>query len=394
MGLGAANRRVYDLLNDKSYLIHSNQRKYVWNSNNWQELFEDIDLVYKENRADHFIGSIVLKKENIKDGIRNHFSIIDGQQRISTLTIVYCTIGLLFVNNGNQEYFNGLNKQLFVYDNKNTRHTIVSKEANSTISKLVEALYDLGNNALTSKELLPLETLFNSFRCSKQIKECFEYFYREFESAVKGDMVALQKYKEIIDEIRYIDIFAEEDEDAFAIFETLNARGQPLTDYELLRNFLLKYSADKKEIIKSNLHELESLLSKESEQEIYLKHYVLHKYGEKTDKKENRPYKAITRHEKGNDISVFVEDLLLKAKYYYNIISFTNCSPLEYKIFSFFKPRRQQQFRPLVLGLMHQKDNGAITQETYDGFLEFLYEYFICYHIIGEQTSNKIEDIV
>ena len=73
---------------------------------------------------------------------------------------------------------------------------------------------------------------------------------------------------------------------------------------------------------------------------------------------------------------------------------YKNCSGLEKKVFSFFKPRRQQQFRPLVLGMMHQKDLGVLTQEKYDQYLEFLYEFFICYHIIGEQTSNKIEDVV
>ncbi len=86
MSFNADDKRVYDLLNDKEYIIPINQRRYIWNKNNWTELLDDIMLVYDEKKNDHFIGSIVLKKENINDGIRNHYSIIDGQQRISTLT--------------------------------------------------------------------------------------------------------------------------------------------------------------------------------------------------------------------------------------------------------------------------------------------------------------------
>jgi hypothetical protein len=67
---------------------------------------------------------------------------------------------------------------------------------------------------------------------------------------------------------------------------------------------------------------------------------------------------------------------------------------LEKKIFSFFKPRRQQQFRPIVLGLMHQLELGALDQKTYNEALSFLYKFFVYYNVIGEQTSNKIEDIV
>ena len=146
--------------------------------------------------------------------------------------------------------------------------------------------------------------------------------------------------------------------------------------------------------MKKHLHEIEELLPDENNLELFLKHYVMHKYGLKTDKKEKRPYKVLVLKEKGGNISEFLVDLLLKAKYYNRILTFKDCSPLEYKIFSFFKPRRQQQFRPLIMGLMHQKDLGNITQSIYDNNIDFLYKYFICYHVIGEKTSNKLEDIV
>mgnify|MGYP003311542446 CR=1 FL=1 len=96
MSLSANGKKVYDLLNDKMYIVPPNQRKYVWTNNNWQELVDDIQLVCAENTTNHFIGSVVLKKENINDGIRNHYSIIDGQQRILSITIFLLSIMYIF----------------------------------------------------------------------------------------------------------------------------------------------------------------------------------------------------------------------------------------------------------------------------------------------------------
>lgn len=185
---------------------------------------------------------------------------------------------------------------------------------------------------------------------------------------------------------------AEYSEDAYTVFEILNARGQPLTDFELLRNYLLKNTSteEKKDVIES-LDEIENLLGANTE--LFLKHYVMHKYGIKSIKTD-RPYKILVKQEKANNTIKFLVDLMQKALYYNRIITYENCNEFEKKVFPFFKPRRQQQFRPIVLSLMHQRDLKSINEKRYEDALRFLYEFFIYFNVIGEQTSNKIEDIV
>lgn len=385
------DRSVYDLLNDKMFIVSSNQRKYVWNKNNWRELLEDMDLVFHHNTDKHFIGSIILKKEVINDGIKNHYSVIDGQQRISTLTIMLLSMAYIYAENNLQDEFYGLEKQLFVTDNKRNSFPIVSDKANKSISALVCSLFDLANKYFDEDHPLNMEELFKTSKSSKSVVDCFKFFYSELTTRV-NDINDLSLYRDILYEIRYIDIIAEADEDAYTIFEVLNARGLPLTDFELLRNYLLRYTPDEqKSIIKNKMIKLEDLLGSTSE--MFLKHYALHKYGAKTDKNDNRPYKVISNNEKGNTV-ILIDDLLLKAQYYKKMTDYTGCSKLEQKVFSFFKPRRQQQFRPLVMGMMHQNEMQALSDELYEQYLEYLYEFFICYYIIGKQTSNKIEDIV
>ena len=393
MAFGTNDRSVYDLLNDKMFIVSSNQRKYVWTVNNWRELIEDMDLVFRKNTEKHFIGSVILKNEIINDGIKNHYSVIDGQQRISTLTIMLCAMAYIYAEHGMNNEFLGLEKQLFVTDNKRNSFPIVSEKANKSISSLVCNLFAAVNRHFDDNQpLISVKELLKVAKSNKAINDCFEFFYTEYKDRTQADINVLSEYRDILYEIRYIDIVAEADEDAYTIFEVLNARGLPLTDFELLRNYLLRYSADdQKDIVKNQLIELEELLGSDSE--MFLKHYALHKYGAKTDKNANRPYKVIANKEKGNTTKL-IEDLLLKGRYYKKMTAYNNCTPLEKKVFSFFKPRRQQQFRPLVMGMMHQNDMKHLSNELYNQYLEYLYEFFICYNIIGKQASNKIEDIV
>ena len=395
MSFKAEDRSIYDLLNDKMYSIPHNQRKYVWNHQNWDELFNDVKLIVESKTINHFLGSIVLIKENIEDGIKQHFCIIDGQQRISTLTIFLCAIGYHFVESGELDLFNGLTKNLLVWDDRKKQHPIVSENANREISqlvtKLIEAVEMRTNNGVCMALMSPHELAVES-SLSKKTEECFSFFYNSLKDEMQINKNCLIAYKETILAMRYIDVIADNHEDAYTVFEILNARGQPLTDFELLRNYFLKnVKAEEKNIVLEVLDAIESLL--ESSTELFLKHYITHRYGLKASKND-RPYKVIVRNEKSTDKINLLYDLLKKTQYYNKIISFKDCNQFEKKVFSYFKPRRQQQFRPIVLSLMHQRELKRIDENEYENALRFLYEFFIYFNVIGEQTSNKIEDVV
>lgn len=63
----------------------------------WQDLFEDVLFSITEEKP-HFIGSIVLKKGSKKDGL-SYYTIIDGQQRITTITLFLVAIMKHFLEN-------------------------------------------------------------------------------------------------------------------------------------------------------------------------------------------------------------------------------------------------------------------------------------------------------
>ena len=189
MGFDSSDKKIHELFNNKMFIIAANQRKYVWTQNNWREMFEDINLVYEEKTDKHFIGSIVLKREKISDGIKNHFSIIDGQQRITTITILLCVIAYLFAEFEEQRRFEGLKNYLFVTDNRNNSFPIVSDDANKYISKLVQVLYQEARTHFDSHfPLLSTTDLIKEAGCTKPIKQCLMFFYSELNNYIDNEL--------------------------------------------------------------------------------------------------------------------------------------------------------------------------------------------------------------
>ena len=83
-----AESKSFSFLNEiQTFEIPFFQRAYVWKKDNWEELLDDLKQV---NRR-HFLGSIILKKINDSSvfGATTRVSVIDGQQRLTTLTKGY-----------------------------------------------------------------------------------------------------------------------------------------------------------------------------------------------------------------------------------------------------------------------------------------------------------------
>lgn len=101
MSFDANDKQIGDLLNKAMFSIPRNQRRYVWNRENWSELLEDVIFSCKSGKTPHFLGSVVLEDNGKKEGI-SRYTIIDGQQRLTTITLLLIAIMKLFNEKGDQ----------------------------------------------------------------------------------------------------------------------------------------------------------------------------------------------------------------------------------------------------------------------------------------------------
>lgn len=195
--------------------------------------------------------------------------------------------------------------------------------------------------------------------------------------------------------IGYVNIISSTDEDSYTIFEILNARGLDLEDHELLKNYIMRYlqPKERRDDAKRIWEEIENNLG--SSIDDFLRHYALHKYNYNNDKKQSiSVYKSLQNATRGRNVDKLLDDIKLKSDYYTAFINQTNCLPKEKEVFMFFKTKRVVVFRPLLLSLRHLLSLEIISENRYLEILNFIYNFYICYKIIGQENSNMLSDTV
>lgn len=400
MSFDAHDRQIGEILNRVVFDIPRNQRKYVWTENNWKELLEDVVFSCRKDVTPHFMGSIVLENKGKNDGL-DYYTIIDGQQRITTIVLALIAIMKLLVEYGMDDDYYGTLDYIRVKNNRNQKRSIIVSDYHSSLANLIEGIEE--KKIITNQTMAAfVDTKILSKKKDKILGDALKYYYNEIKRICENSNDHTNKLLEIrnaIINMTIVCIVSTSEEDSYTIFEILNARGQELEDHELLKNYIMRYiqPVDRRDIAKRKWEEMELKLGNYSKR--YISHYARHRFGKAQGDKDS-DYRIIYKNTKGSDINALLNDIKLKSEYYLKFVNpqiqgeDKNCTEIEYEVFSFFKKKRQEQFRPVVLSLLHQKELGNLSESLYEQSLKFIYNFFVCYTLIGEEKSNKLQDVI
>lgn len=391
MAFEANQHQISYLLGKKIYSIPRNQRRYVWNTDNWKDLLEDLDFLQNSGK-DHFFGSIVLNAMPNRNDDVEYYEIVDGQQRITTTILILIVIAQIFKERGETALFQGLLPYIQTTNINNVTVSTLSTDVHPCIMNLISAVSDSN----TQFNTLPL-LITNCITNKKQdgvIEDCLKYYYEQL-STRSTDLVAT--FRNALISTNYVNIKTTGEEDAYTVFEILNARGMDLEDHELLKNFILRYTTpiNNIDIARQGWNvEIESRLGKYITN--FLKHYVAHKYGIAGTSKNRAVYDVIKKKTSVRDVNLLFADLKLKAKYYQQIVCESNfhgdqVSEVD-RIMKFMSSNRSLLFRPIYLSLLHQNELGNITEEDLIKVMKCIQYFFVCYNLISKETSNKISE--
>jgi uncharacterized protein with ParB-like and HNH nuclease domain len=221
-------RTVQVLLQSQSFSIDEYQREYKWGSENIEELLSDLrdkffncyqpghDTDRVGSYEDYFLGSIIVSKRN------NKSYLVDGQQRVTSLTL------------------------LLIYLYQQAKHKGLSVV--STLAPLIYSdSYGVQRFNLDIPERLPvIQALFNAANFNPDGKEeSVQTMYARYQDIERIDMA--DELKEALPHFIYwlmtkvglIEIATDSDNYAYAIFETMNDRGRPLSPVDMLKAYLL-----------------------------------------------------------------------------------------------------------------------------------------------------------
>ena len=206
---------------DTQFIIPVYQRNYDWNLVQCRELFDDIIKVGSdEKQTSHFVGSIVYIHDNVYSvaGIRE-LSIIDGQQRLSTVTLIYIALFALAHETGNQALVNRIQETYLINKFAQEEEKLKLRPTKHNDKALKYLLRNDANDEY--KEYSRLVENYNYFR-----------------GRITSDNIdcVIQGLNKLI----FVEISLERDKDnPQKIFESLNSTGLELSQSDLIRNYIL-----------------------------------------------------------------------------------------------------------------------------------------------------------
>ena len=221
--------------NGRTFAVPRFQRNYKWDEDQWEELWQDL-VTAAANDKDHYMGAIVLKTHES----RKHFEVIDGQQRLVTLTLfVLAAVKCfeLWAAAGHEATENKQRAELY-------RDRFLRAKDAASLAETSRIELNRNDGAFFRSTLLQLREPVAPSRLRESEKlmwRAFSYFLKQLQAkfSINFDAAGLSRLLDAAaDRLLFIQILVSDELDAYTVFETLNARGTQLTVTDLLKNYV------------------------------------------------------------------------------------------------------------------------------------------------------------
>jgi len=216
------------------------QRGYVWDITNWEDILEDL-LDFNKS---HFLGSLILKQQEKQTGKPKEVLVIDGQQRLTTLSILLRAIYNSF-DEETQSNCDAVLKNYLFYKKNQTDKDYWVKIEHSKIDK--HYFQKVIKNEISPNEYDEIVVQNPQTKISSKhnkILQCYKYFSEKLKDVDSEKRVAL--FNRLLDQenkiLVVIDLSVKEDEQA--IFDTINSAGIRLSSADIIKNALFQRALD------------------------------------------------------------------------------------------------------------------------------------------------------
>lgn len=342
------------------------QRGYAWDLQNVEDFYLDLVRYIKDSEKDsspYLFGQIIIHEEKKviivdeekKEEVKRY--IVDGQQRLSTVTIFVCALRDI-IDQYSKQYKEDIPKSLTqtidsiigVYDRfSSSLKLVMNVENREFFFKYVQ---------LNNHECLP-----NS-ESDKNIKIAYDFIFQAIERYLADKKDVLDACNTMLNRLTQGFTVAYVKEDtlakAFVIFETLNYRGKPLAVSDLLKNYYYSMLDEAHEYLKQQwidmIQETDGCSKGSSAQ--YIRYYW-NSYNSMTREKEL--YGQIVRTQSHNpefDVFDFLTDLINCSQAYVSMVDFTKKNVFDDESRSILKTMREanaSSFFPLIIAIYRKR---------------------------------------
>jgi uncharacterized protein with ParB-like and HNH nuclease domain len=373
-------------LGDNYLAVPRYQRSYAWKEDNVADLFHDVAAAIAGNEPEYFLGSVVVSRRP-----DSKLDVVDGQQRLATITILLAVIRDYFIEVGDIQRADDVERDFLVtrerrsqelvpkfslnlYDNEFFKRAILSRPKSK--DRNVTPARESHERILSAQKL-----------AAKQVRHL---------AATTKDSVSL-----FLDWIEYIEkrvkvIWVEvpDHANAFIIFETLNDRGLDLSIADLLKNYLFGKADNRIDEVQERWSSMLGALETVGGEEIvltYIRHLWASLYGATREKV---LYDSIKReiNSKQNAFD-FADQLSDGAKLYAALLNprhelWNKYSPKAREHIETLMQLRLEQFRPLLIAVLSRFTPAEVTKT-----LHYLVSASVRFLVVGGLGGGTMERV-
>ena len=418
---------IQDLLqSDSIFTVPRFQRNYVWKKDKAEALWLDITenfMLFKDNAehtrdAEYLLGPVVL----VRGDKPHEFLVIDGQQRLSTLTMLFCVardIILEYIQPDDHTKPTGLEKINEMIENTSLGdHKSWKLVLNDTDKDLfVKIQTNTGVEAQAERLKIPAKTsseklLLGNYKflhkaMSRALAVGFDFNDNAYEVEATNS-VDIEKIRDNIKMLNYflayvkeynfvVKIMVDEDSTAYQIFETLNERGQTLSKSNLIKNRILK-SVDQDDALQRDLSDrwnrvLNAVMSQKQRDDAFILESLRSRHFETKHKMSPKNLYKITKDlvTDAESCKRYIENLETDAKFLTMLNDTSSYSdPESLREIEAIKALDAKSIR--VPALVAHRRWGF--NEDYRKIVRFLVKFFFKFRTVGGAHPGKVDNII
>ena len=394
----------------RQFLVPRFQREYSWERDNCEEFMNDIlnSLELEGGTLQptaYFLGTMLFVG-NFLDKDKKDIQIVDGQQRITTITIIFSAISDIF----REQKEDKLSEYIFEYimtndDNGETIRIIRSETSYPFFSFFIQDRKKEDITEPASEEEVCIQETYRYYKARLEEKNLRRYLKSI------GKVVDTISYVDIIKAIRdqilacfFISIATDDDKQAYRIFEILNAKGKKLAYIDLIKNrvFEILQQTEPADFAKEKWDALKSVINGCDVASVglgtFYRHYWASCYKQTTT---NKLYDQFLSKVKPANYKAFLCDLVENAKLYVKIIK-PKREDYQNKKSKFWLVQSLNvlsnyfgiaQVRVVLMALFTLKESNRISPTVFKKAVLFLENFHFAYTAIMSGKANKLDGL-
>ncbi len=414
MDFKPVDKTIKDLLiSGHPFEIPRFQRAYSWEKRHYAEFLQDIISNLRIQNGQivseaYFVGTMLFIGNFIESG-KSVVKVVDGQQRLTTITILFSVLSDLFKEKGETT----LSAMIFRY--------IMTKDDNGEEVRILKTKTNYPYFAYFIQDISKSQTPEPESEEEENIKQTYDYFSQQLsERRIRQtlgktygvDVVSSLDYVSILKAIRdqvlncsFVSISTETGDQANRIFEILNAKGKRLNEVDLIKNKLFEVVSGEEPVdvandywtkVRSKIEDIESGVGIAT----FYRHFWAANYARSSSGKLYEAFKKRVKPTNNRQrYTEFLKEMLTFAEYYSQIVDpslshYSNRQEYRWLVQSLkhlTDTFNIVQVRVPLMALMNAKKNDLISMAYYKKAITYLENFHFAFNVVVSDRGNKLD---